>query len=124
MSRIIGTDVNMEPWQKLANAIIEQAANDYKKTYKGYLKAKDELERLENEAEFDEDKYTKAEFKFKDFRRECKNIEKFFHSEYYSVLTSVDGKKIIRMLRERTTEKYQAEVEKKLKKAEKEAQTL
>ncbi len=60
---------NISPYQLLANAIVEQAAKDYKMA----LKHKDE--------------------------QEIESIERFFRSDWYKVLTDVDGEWLIAELR-------------------------
>ncbi len=56
----------MDPYQKLANAIVLQAVKDYRMT---------------------------------DDERELKEIERFFHSTWFGVLTSVDPDLLISKLR-------------------------
>ena len=68
----------MNEYEALANAIIEQAAKDYRAAW----------ERL-----VEEPSNQKA-------RRALQGIEGFFASEWYRVLTTVDGDKILHMLRE------------------------
>ena len=68
----------MSPYENLANAIILQAVKDYRMALK-CLKRNPR----DNEAQRD-----KAE------------IERFFRSEWYSALTSVDGEMLIRSLSE------------------------
>lgn len=67
---------NMENYQDLANAIVEMAARDYmkaKKRLKKYPENKEALGQVE----------------------ECK---RFFHSNWYQILTKVDGDKLIEKL--------------------------
>ena len=68
----------LEPYRALANAIILQAAKDYRKA----------LRRIH--------KYPKdaAAIAEKD------NCERFFHSDWYGILTKVDGDMLIRKLQE------------------------
>ena len=73
----------VEPYEKLANAIIEQAAVDYRKA----------LRRLQDfpgdtEAESDKNK-----------------IERFFTSVWFSILTTVDGKWLMEALAKEVFEK-------------------
>lgn len=67
----------MDEWQALANAIIEQAAKDYMTA----------IRRLKRER-------TGAAA-----MKEAMEIEKFFHSEWYKTLTSIDGDYMIDRLR-------------------------
>lgn len=63
-------------WEDFANAIIVQAANDYRKA----------REKLHDNPE---DRMAIAE---------KKSIERFFHSNWYEVLTTVDGQYILNRL--------------------------
>ena len=67
-----------DPYENLANAIILQAANDYRAA----------LRTLERNL-----KYTPA-------LQDKSEVERFFRSEWYKLLTSVDGETLLRMLRE------------------------
>ncbi len=73
----------VEPYEKLANAIIEQAAVDYRKA----------LRRLQD---FPDD--TEAE-------SDKKKIERFFTSVWFSILTTVDGKWLMEALAKEVIEK-------------------
>lgn len=64
--------------QRLANAVIILASKDYRAALKKIKK----------------NPYSKAA------KAELKEIEDFFHSDWYSVLTSVDGDMILKGLRE------------------------
>lgn len=64
-------------YQELANSIILVAVEDYKVA----------LELL------------KAEPNEPTYKRQVKKLEKFFLSEYYSILTSIDGQTLINRLR-------------------------
>lgn len=66
----------MTPFEELANAIVIQAAKDY-------LKALKKLKKYPRDAEA------------KQTRNDC---ESFFRSSWYSTLTSVDGKLLMRKL--------------------------
>ena len=68
----------MDPYIRLANAIIIQAGKDYVAA----------LKKLKNGR-----RNTDAE-------AEIKSIERFFRSDYYSMLTDVDPEFLIRKLRE------------------------
>lgn len=65
-------------YQDLANAIVVRAAKDYRKA----------LERLDETPDS-----VGAE-------NEIKRIEKFFRSDYYKLLTSVDGELLINKLKQ------------------------
>ena len=67
----------IQAYENLANAIIIQAARDYKKAYKKSLK------RRECEAT----------------KQELAELESFFRSEWYRTLTSIDGELVIEKLR-------------------------
>ena len=68
----------LEPYRALANAIILQAAKDYRKALRRIRK-------------YPEDAGALAE---KD------NCEKFFRSDWYGILTRVDGEMLIRKMQE------------------------
>ena len=65
-----------DPYEKLANAVIAQAAEDYRAALKKI----------------------KAHPKNKDVINEALRIERFFRSGWYQTLTSVDGERLIRRL--------------------------
>ena len=67
-----------DPYENLANAIILQAANDYRAA----------LRTLERNPKYAPALQDKSE------------VERFFRSEWYKLLTSVDGETLLRMLRE------------------------
>ena len=68
----------MDPYQILANAIIIQAAKDYRVA----------LRRL------------KRNPKNKEARAAAEEIERFFRSDYYRTMTNVDGEMLIKKLKE------------------------
>ena len=68
---------DIQAYENLANAIIIQAAKDYKKTYKKSLK-RSECERT---------------------KQELAELERFFRSEWYRTLTSLDGELVMEKLR-------------------------
>lgn len=68
----------MDAFEKLANAIILQAVKDYRFA----------LKRLAKYPRNDSAKYTKRE------------IERFFHSGYFTTLTSIDPEILIKKLHE------------------------
>ncbi len=67
-----------DPYERLANAIVLQAVTDYRVALKKI----------------------KANPRIKDAINEALQIEKFFRSGWYSVLTSVDGEYLIKRLQE------------------------
>lgn len=68
----------MDGYENLANAIILQAAKDYRKV----------LRKLNRNAQN------------KDAKRTVSEVEKFFRSDWYKILTSVDSELLIKKLRE------------------------
>lgn len=66
-----------EPYERLANAIILQAASDYRR----------DLKKLKKNPQN------------RDVMNEALRIEKFFRSSWYQVLTTVDGEFLIQKLR-------------------------
>ena len=66
-----------EPYERLANAIILQAASDYRRDLKKIKKNPQN----------------------RDVMNEVLQIEKFFRSPWYQVLTTVDGEFLIQKLR-------------------------
>lgn len=66
------------PYENLANAIILQAAKDYRAA----------LRKLKRNPQNKDAKYTISE------------VERFFRSDWYKMLTDVDGELIIKKLRE------------------------
>lgn len=70
---------NFEVYENLANAIIKQAARDYVKALKKVKK----------------NPYNKSAM------QDAMELEKFFHSGWYGVLTQVDPDYLIRKLREK-----------------------
>lgn len=67
----------IDPYEQLANAIVLMAAKDYR----------DALKKLKKRSRYDPAKDVIAE------------VERFFHSEWYRELTSVDGNFLIEKLR-------------------------
>lgn len=78
MNKNYGSD----PYQNLANAIVEQAAQDYLSALKKLKK------NPRNRMAMDE----------------AMQLEKFFHSGWYEILTEVDPDYLIRKLREKVAE--------------------
>ena len=71
-----------DPYEKLANAIVLQAVSDYRAALKK----------------------VKKNPKNRDAIDEALQIEKFFRSEWYQVLTSVDGEYLIDRLQKEVSE--------------------
>ena len=63
----------MNPYQALANAIVELAVKDYKKALKQHYNFP----------------------KNKEYKEEVKSLEKFFRSGWYGMLTDLDGEYLI-----------------------------
>lgn len=70
------------PYEKLANAIVLQAVSDYRRTLRKVKKNPNNREAIDGALQ----------------------IEMFFRSEWYQVLTSVDGEYLIEKLREEVSE--------------------
>ena len=70
------------PYEALANAIVLQAVNDYRAALKKVKKNPNNREALD----------------------EALQIERFFKSQWYQVLTSVDGEYLINRLRREVSE--------------------
>ena len=69
----------MTPFETLANAIIEQAAKDYRLALRYHFKHPENPK----------------------YKREVTEIEQFFRSDWYYALTDVDGEYLIREIRRR-----------------------
>lgn len=80
-------DATRENWENLANAIILTAVKDFRTEYKKLLKNP----------------------KSKSAAAEVTSLIRFFTSEYYSSLTSVDGELLVRKLKSEVEEKLYAE---------------
>ncbi len=78
MAKLVGN-----PYEDLANAIIIKACNDYRTA----------LKRVKKNPES------------KDAINEALSLERFFKSPWYQVLTSVDGKFLIRKIRAEVAER-------------------
>jgi hypothetical protein len=72
----------IDPYEQLANAIVLQAVKDYR----------DALKKLMKRPRYEPAKYTKAE------------VERFFHSDWYRELTSVDGDYVLKKIRSEVRE--------------------
>ena len=68
----------ISPWQKLANAIVEQAVKDYR------------MEQARVKANPQNADHAKAE---------VRKLERFFRSDWFEVLTDVDGRLILSRLK-------------------------
>ena len=84
---MIHEDVTKDNWERLANAIILTAAKDFRKQYKKLLKNP----------------------KSQMVAAEVTSLIRFFRSEYYSCLTSVDGEFLVGKLKSIVEEKINAE---------------
>ncbi|MHC1694987.1 MAG: hypothetical protein AB9835_06910 [Eubacteriales bacterium] len=69
----------MEPYESLANSIIEQAVKDYREA----------LQRLDRHPEKN------------DYKAEVNSLERFFCSGWYQTLTDLDGNLLMRKIREK-----------------------
>lgn len=69
----------ISPWQKLANAIVEQAVKDYR------------LEQARVKANPQNSDHAKAE---------VRKLERFFRSQWFEALTDVDGRLILLRLKQ------------------------
>ena len=67
-----------DPWQDLANAVIVQAAKDYRTS----------LRRLRRKP------------KSRTALDEIADLEEFFRSDWYRILTNVDGELLMRLIKE------------------------
>lgn len=81
-----------EPWVSLANAIIKQAVIDYRKATVDINNAKHILSEDPNNEE--------AIILLRKSRYTHKEINRFFRSEQFSVMTNIDGERLIRELKE------------------------
>lgn len=102
----------MDPYVKLANAIIIQAARDYQTalcTVGLYEGIECELvlhEKLAAEGKVKKDKVVERKLAaLRSARADKTEIEDFFHSHLYSTLTDVDGEKILKRLQEEVNRK-------------------
>lgn len=84
---MINEEVARANWENLANAIVLSAVRDFRTEYKRYLKNP----------------------KSRDAASEVASLIRFFTSDYYKALTSVDGEFLVRKLKEEVEEKLNAE---------------
>lgn len=82
----------MSPWQSLANAIIVQAADDYREESLWLNSHKPIIPEDEEDADY------------KKHLAEKKRIEDFFLSEWFSLLTNLDGEILLERLRKECME--------------------
>ena len=77
--------IKMEPYRKLSNAIIIRAVDDYRRSLK-------RLNSLLKKPEVNSRLIAKTE-------REIDEIEEFFRSEWYGIMTDISGEDVIRKIR-------------------------
>ena len=82
----------LEPYESLANAIVEQAVTDYRKATADIRIAKHRLRENPND-----EKAIKLLNQSYRMHTEC---NRFFRSEWFGVLTKVDGERLLRELKE------------------------
>ena len=80
-------DLTIDNWEKLANRIVLTAAQDFRQEYKRYLRNP----------------------KSRDAANEIAKLVRFFTSDYYKALTSVDGEFLVKELKKEVEEKINAE---------------
>ena len=88
-------DPNQESWENLANAIVLSAVKDFRRSYRKYLKDPEN----------------------RDVADEVAALIRFFDSDYYCLLTSLDGATLVRKLKKEVEEKVNAEKKKKEKRS-------
>ena len=71
-------EVNFDPYEELANAVVIQACNDYKRVYKQSLRRGGMVEP----------------------NPELEELEEFFRSDWYKKLTEVDGEYLMERLKD------------------------
>ena len=74
---------NYDPYEEIANAIVIQACNDYKNAYRRHLRRSGIVEKPDYE---------------------LVALENFFRSDWYKILTSVDGEYLMERLRKEVIE--------------------
>lgn len=67
----------MDPYQALTNAIIEQAVKDYRKALKIYY----------------------LHLQKQQYRQDVEDLERFFTSQWFELLTNLDGRSIMTRVR-------------------------
>ncbi|MFV0528476.1 MAG: hypothetical protein ACK5MN_07165 [Lachnospiraceae bacterium] len=96
------TDITNEGAERLVQAIIMQAVNDYKTALKTLIRFND----IKGSNEID---------KVRAAKRTKEEVERFFYSDWYRELTNVSGDKIIQKVREDVKEWCKQEKMKKEK---------
>ena len=84
---LINEEATRANWENLANAIVLSAVRDFRTEYKRHLKNP----------------------KSRDAVNEVASLIRFFASDYYKGLTSVDGEFLVRKLKEEVEDKINAE---------------
>ena len=92
--------------ENLCNAIIIQAANDYKAA----LKKRSKLDRIE-----DDERRIKAEIRI---NQTIDDVTRFFHSEWYATISNVNGPMLLRKIHEMTMKEINEAKEAERRKAE------
>ena len=81
---IIREEGNYDPYEEIANAIVIQACNDYKNAYRRHLRRSGIVDSPDYE---------------------LRALENFFRSDWYKILTSVDGEYLMERLRKEVLSK-------------------
>ena len=76
---IIMDESNYDPYEELANAVVIQACEDYKRVYVCHLCGNGKGKRIQ---------------------KQLKELEAFFRSDWYKTLTEVDGEYLMQRLQE------------------------
>ena len=82
---IIREEGNYDPYEEIANAIVIQACNDYKNAYRRHLRRSGIVDKPDYE---------------------LVALENFFRSDWYKILTSVDGEYLMERLRKEVFEEH------------------
>ena len=80
---IIREEGNDDPYEEIANAIVIQACNDYKNAYRRHLRRSGIVDKPDYE---------------------LVALENFFRSDWYKILTTVDGEYLMERLRKEVIE--------------------
>ena len=89
----------MEPYENLANAIVMQAVKDYREAIH-FLKRHPHTPDLDTEeAKKDKRKRTLRERIIKN-EGERDDVERFFHSGWFELLSNLDGETLLRQVRD------------------------
>lgn len=99
----------LDPYQMLANAIVEKACTDYRREF-------EKLMRYKKNKTYTKNGHTKRAFI--ELVKEVDDIEWFFRSSYFCILTDLDGEYLINMLQLDVLEKLRKEEEERLRKEE------